>query len=649
VTDSTLVAPAEPTADVAAPSRDVARTLFFVTAGLAVLSIVVAIVNAVHRGWVPIGDDALFAIRSRDVFTRHIPLLGTWTSASLAAKIDINNPGAVMFDLLAVPTTLFGSGSAGVAIGAAAINVGSALGFGVIAYRRGGAAIGAIAMAVVAVLAWTMGGAVLVDPVQTASMLLPFLFFLGLIWALCCEELWAIPWLALVGSVLVQTYVTYVYFVPALVVWAAICLFLQMRAHHARPDRLVRMLVLAGIVLVVCWTQTVWEQLTGRGAGNISRSLRSLRRAPPTLGANSGTRIVAQVMTRPPWWFRPSFREFLAKGPNDTVSIAFAAVSLVVLLAALTWLALATRRRADHDSSFAVVTAIVAVLAALFTAARIPTGALGVTAHTFRWLWPIAAFMWFAVLVAVARRFVVSRVAAQRVAAVCLAIAAVFLVLNVPWTDQGASAQQADMPVVHDLAGQLARARIPRQVVFDFRGENFADPFGTAVLVQLQRNGVGFITPDPGMLYQIGWDRRYNGANAQAGIVLREGDDVRNAPAGSRLLAQHLGLNAAERSELDGLISQLTAYVQAHGLTLNDRGAAAVRHGDQVPFTADQVQDPGSLFGSRVLEPFALAGDLQVDANTAKQFTRYAELQRRWDEQTVAVYLTPVSAVVAGA
>ena len=57
------------------------------------LPIVVAVVRAVANDWFPVGDNALLAIRAADVGTRHHPLLGSWTSASLALGTDVNNPG----------------------------------------------------------------------------------------------------------------------------------------------------------------------------------------------------------------------------------------------------------------------------------------------------------------------------------------------------------------------------------------------------------------------------------------------------------------------------------------------------------------------------------------------------------------------------
>jgi hypothetical protein len=66
-----------------------------------VLPIVVAVVRALVHGWFPIGDAALLAIRAYDVGTSHNPLLGSWTSASFALGIDVNNPGPLYPDLLA--------------------------------------------------------------------------------------------------------------------------------------------------------------------------------------------------------------------------------------------------------------------------------------------------------------------------------------------------------------------------------------------------------------------------------------------------------------------------------------------------------------------------------------------------------------------
>ena len=70
------------------------------------LPIVWAAVRAAAGGWAPIGDDAYFTVRSRDVVTTHHPLLGAWSSGSLDLRTPINNLGPTQLDLLA-PFTRF--------------------------------------------------------------------------------------------------------------------------------------------------------------------------------------------------------------------------------------------------------------------------------------------------------------------------------------------------------------------------------------------------------------------------------------------------------------------------------------------------------------------------------------------------------------
>ena len=95
------------------------------------LPIVVAVVRALVNGWFPVGDAALLAIRAYDVGTPDHPLLGSWTSASFALGIDVNNPGPLYPDLLApfmwTIGRAFGIGTA-TAIGVGTINAAAALG-----------------------------------------------------------------------------------------------------------------------------------------------------------------------------------------------------------------------------------------------------------------------------------------------------------------------------------------------------------------------------------------------------------------------------------------------------------------------------------------------------------------------------------------
>src|SRR5687768_12282154 len=116
---------------------------------------VVAAVRAVERGWVPVGDNALQAVRAHDVLGGDVPLIGTLSSASEASSEDVNHPGPLMDDLLAVPVRVVGSG-AGVAVGTALVNALAVIGIAVFAYRRGGPMIGAAATAGAAMISWSL-------------------------------------------------------------------------------------------------------------------------------------------------------------------------------------------------------------------------------------------------------------------------------------------------------------------------------------------------------------------------------------------------------------------------------------------------------------------------------------------------------------
>jgi hypothetical protein len=287
----------------------------------ALLPILVATVRAVRDGWLPIGDNAFFAVRALDVGTSHHPLLGTWTSASIAAGVDVNNPGPLFFEVLAGPARLFGSAS-GLAVGAAALNAAAVVGIAVVAWRRGGALAAAAAMVPTALLLWTMGSELLFDPWQPHSLLVPFLLLLVLVWAVACGDLAAVPWAVLTASLLLQTHLTYAVLVPLLAAWALVGLVLASRRRAGRDPgrrgreraRLLRTTGLSVAVLVACWAQPLYEQLAGEGEGNLSRLARSTGADTDTVGLATAARLVAAVVGAPPWILRPSFRETFATG-----------------------------------------------------------------------------------------------------------------------------------------------------------------------------------------------------------------------------------------------------------------------------------------------------------------------------------------------
>ena len=168
---------------------------------VAVLPIVVAAVRAIAQGYVAINDDALILLRARDVLTADHPWLGTVSSASLTLGVVVSHPGPLMLDLLAGPVRVFGSGS-GLVIGVASINAACVVGAGVLAHRIAGRRAYAVTLLVAAVLAWSMGSALLFDVWQPHALVLPFLLLLVLAWSLAAGRLLALPWACAVGTLL---------------------------------------------------------------------------------------------------------------------------------------------------------------------------------------------------------------------------------------------------------------------------------------------------------------------------------------------------------------------------------------------------------------------------------------------------------------
>ncbi len=265
--------------------------------------VVFATIRGLASGYQPVGDNALIELRARDVFTGHWPLLGTWSSASVAAGQDLNHPGPLLFDLFAVPVRALG-GRAGIAVGAAALNIAALWGSALTARRVGGDVAALATALAAAVLAWTMGSEVLFDAWQPNILVLPFFAFLVLVWAVFAGHGGALPWAVAVGSLCVQAHLSYLFVVPALLGAGVVALWRDSRPALWRRHG--RSLLLALAVGLLAWAQPLIEQLFGAGRGNISR-LAGGSDDGVRSGLSLAVRMVAAVLAIPPAWFRPGY------------------------------------------------------------------------------------------------------------------------------------------------------------------------------------------------------------------------------------------------------------------------------------------------------------------------------------------------------
>jgi hypothetical protein len=637
-------------------ARRITAALFPVSVGIAVVPIVVAATRAIARGWIPTEDNAFFPIRTRDVFTfEHLPLLGVFSSASQTSGFNFNHPGPLLFDLGALPVRVFG-GSAGTVVTIALVNGLSVVGIGWFAYRRGGAVVGTLATAVTATLCWTMGSEVLYEPWNPHSVLLPFLLFLVLVWSVSGGDLLALPFAAGVGSLVAESHLSYSLIVPVLGVLALVLLAVRVRADrthdpehaHALTWRALRYVGIAGVVLVVCWIQPLIEQFTSDGDGNLTLLVRSATESrAPTAGFGFGASAVAAVATLPPWWFRPSFDETFKPG-WDPPSVATAVFSLAVLAVVFGVCAWVARRHRDRVASTALVIAAAAVLLGVVTAARSPETVFGkFQVHTLRWAWPLAAFVFLAVAVVVVRRLA-SAAASAALVGTLAAVTVVFAALTLPTANLGLGPTTFTyaQPATRQLEQRMGRLEGRGPFLIDdlFHG-TFADPYGGAVLAELQRRGEGFVAADPELVRLFGPARRFDGKNARSVLLLRISDATRTPPPGTRRVVLAEGLSKSDQRELDRLEAEVGEFLAQGRLRLNGRGRAALDAG-RLPNLArfqERSLDVAGLLASREIDLMVHDRDLALDARWSERFERYAALHHEWDRRTVALFVGPVS------
>jgi hypothetical protein len=501
-----------------------------------VLPIVVATIRALANGWYPMGDNALFALRARDVLTSHHPLLGAWSSASLSREIDINNPGPLFFDVLAVPSKIWPT--SGPVIGTVVLHLAMVLLAAWFAARRGRAP-SVLVLAMAAALVWTMGSTVLVEPWQPHSLLLVFLCFLVLTWAMCCGDALALPWAVAVGSLLVQTHASYTTLVAGL--GALAVGMLAWRYGGARrgepgegtqrgvpPSRL--LVAVTVLVAAVLWVQPVADQVAGTGnLGDLVRS--TAGGTEEQVGIGAAAQVVAGTVAVPPAWARPGFGTYLdapagvRQRPEEmpgTPSGGAAVVGLVLLSMALVGAALVASRRGDREAALAVLVASVGLVLSVLTVAIIPVGPLGFGAHFVRWLWPISIFTTGALAFGLLRR--------RWLLPGSLAGLAVLAVLAVPAHREGTgpsagpSTTEADfMSSWQELLPQLDALDGRGPLLVEIDGLRLFEPYSSPLMLELDRRGIDFVVDHRFTVRQVGEGRRYRPGSVDWAVYVLDG------------------------------------------------------------------------------------------------------------------------------
>jgi len=651
----------------------------------AVAPILVAAVRGAVDGWIPTGDNAFSGVRARDVFTGHTPLLGTWSSASTYSELDINHPGPLHFDLLALPVRVLGHG-AGTAIGMGLINAFAVLGIAWLLYRRLGPAATAAGMGLCACLAWAMGSEMLYDPWNPYATLFPFACFLVAVWGVADLDRAALIVMVVAGSYVLQTHLSYSILVPGMaaigVLVAGVRLWLRRRADRdawpARRGRALRWFGGAAALGAVLWLQPVIQQFTTDEQGNLTGLLRTLNESTRTPGLGRTLRAVGGTLAVPPGWLPPSYAEpsFELDGSGHPTWLAAGAlVVLALLLVGLGWRAW---RRGSTTMAVGTLIGLAALATGLFTALRAPIVFEMVPTY-FRWMWPMGMFLWMVVAIALidevasaawfrrwrdaevpdgddgsgGRRFGWDRAATLVVPGLVLAIVAG--IATVPRVDHGTASPPWTVDVVNSIDGRLLEGLEDEEgpLVVELSVHLSSLAAGPALFAVLQDAGIEFYVRDWPLIRQLGEDRRFREGDADRRLRVTGDTSRRGTTADERLLAAYSPLSRSEQRELQRLEDELTELVEEEGLVWSG-DAEAVYEALEKPDRMEEMEDwversPQYLVEAGLLRTLWTGGDVGfaghplLDTNVYRPevMDRWAELQSLRD-RTLRVYISDV-------
>ncbi len=613
--------------------------------------IVVAVVRALGRGWFPIGDDALLTLRAADVFTRHHPLLGSWTSASLALGTDVNNPGPLYDDVLAPFMWLIGRPfgyAAGVAVGVGAVNAAAALGVALVGARLGGWRAERWLLVLVGALTWSMGSELLYDIWQPHALLLPFTLVVVLTVAVAAGDRALAPLWIGVLSLVVQTHIGYAYVAAALF---ALVLVTAVRDPAARRDRRGQLWVAA--VAVVAWAQPLWEQLFGEGRGNLARLASSAGGGEHTIGTANAVRLLGAVLVVPPGWTRWGFADAVPAAPLESTptgtvfripglpALGLAALGVAAVVAVLAWLVASLRDASQRPARWTAGVALLLVVVALTTLAVQVVGVTGLGSHQVRWIFAMAAIVHVAIVWGVAERLRGRVVLPVRLDAVLIALVVALAAWNVGFKAHalGPVGDRRAADTLRPVFADLDRFEPGGPVVYDVDNFLVFEPYSSAVIMRLAEHGVDVRLDHEGYLRQYGPSRRADGGERVRVFQYERVEALRYGGPGC-VISRHSALAPDLAAEIDAVIAAAAADlagrpIDASGLPPDVAALAAA--------AATDAEAAYRLVAGALLPVLTGEGRLEPTAAIDAAVAANAEIVERVNT-TLAVVAEPASA-----
>ena len=524
---------ARPVADAERPSR-AAATIAVVATLAAITPFLLIIAIRFGHGYHLTQDLAVIDLRVRDLFTTNPPLTGPWSRAGFA------HPGPLYYWILGVLAGVTANASWSILVGGAVVRIVGIVATARLAWVRGGLALCLLLVGATMGAQVALSPGALVSPWNIFAALAFFPVFLLLAWSIVLGEIRRLPWLAVVGTFLVQTHIGYGLLLLAPSVWVVVHLL----RDRARPDPQLRRSITWSVVwLVVLWLPVLIDQLFV--TGNLGAMTSYV-----FLGGDSKAGVLRSIE-----WFAEQFKivPVWAGGPVRVDSVSgFATgaspiwlVTPVALLVLATW---ATRRRGSRDRRTFLTLVYLATASALLAMAA-------VTGDQFDYLIQWRSFTALLIIVAAAWSLVpwlttarARRIATAAVTAVVLATSA-FLTMRV--VDLPTELRTDDFRIAA-IAERLAD-RAPRSDRFLVRGVGEQRLGITQTLVDaLDRRGAT-AKVDPHLDYEYGPQRILKAGDATTIWLITEkgwlGSRLRTLPGG-RVVYSSTGLPPAQEREL---------------------------------------------------------------------------------------------------
>ncbi len=259
--------------------------------------VVAGIYALVHFGptYTANDDNAINEVVIKQIGTRLV-LLGPYSRPTWS------HPGPFFYYLMWIPYRLFGSTSTALMVGALGINAAATAGCLWLAHRWGGKSF----LTVVGIgFAWftiRLPSGLLWNPWNPFVTVLPFAFFLFLVWASLNGDRFGLPAAAVVGSFCAQTHIVYLPIVAVCLLAALVHAIVRTKVRSA--DGAVggaRHVWLFFIAVAALWAPTLLDQLIS-SPGNVTSTLKYLGSGGPTKTLMDGYRAVASQFTLSPEW-----------------------------------------------------------------------------------------------------------------------------------------------------------------------------------------------------------------------------------------------------------------------------------------------------------------------------------------------------------